>query len=133
MIGTSATPPPLVTPVSPGMTSRTALDHLRDRLWLPALPDTISVPTGPGAGAVVTKPVTEATVDDIALAANALAREAAALHRKADALRQVHDLARSAGALGTANADVAAARSVGLGAKPLQDGDAAASCHGMPA
>lgn len=95
-----------------GMTPRTPLDHLREKLWLKMLPDSIDVPTGPGGGPVITKPVAQATVDDVAFAAEALFRQSVALHRKADAVRQIHDLARRAGAVGTVNATAAAARIV---------------------
>ncbi len=96
------------------MTPRTPLDHLRDKLWLKMLPDSIEVPTGPGTSPVITKPIAQATVDDIAFATEALSRQSVALHRKADALRQIHDLARRAGAVGTVNATAAAARIVDL-------------------
>ena len=95
-----------------GMTPRTPLDHLREKLWLKMLPDSIEVPTGPGGSPVITKPIAQATVDDVAFAAEALFRQSVALHRKADALRQIHDLARRAGAVGTVNATAAAARIV---------------------
>lgn len=95
-----------------GMTPRTPLDHLREKLWLKMLPDSIEVPTGPGGNPVITKPIAQATVDDVAFAAEALFRQSVALHRKADALRQIHDLARRAGAVGTVNATAAAARIV---------------------
>jgi hypothetical protein len=97
-----------------GMSPRTPLDHLREKLWLKMLPDSIDVPTGPGASPVITKPVAQATVDDVAFAAEALFRQSVALHRKADALRQIHDLARRAGAVGTVNATAAAARMVDI-------------------
>ena len=93
---------------------RTPLDHLREKLWLKPLPDSVEVPTGPGGSPVITKPVAEATVDDIAFAMTALSRQSVALHRQADALRQIHDLARRAGAVGTANAAAAAARVVDI-------------------
>lgn len=95
-----------------GMTPRTPLDHLREKLWLKMLPDSIEVPTGPGGSPVITKPIAQATVDDVAFAAEALFRQSVALHRKADALRQIHDLARRAGAVGIVNATAAAARMV---------------------
>lgn len=95
-----------------GMTPRTPLDHLREKLWLKMLPDSIEVPTGPGGSPVITKPVAQATVDDVAFAAEALFRQSVALHRKADALRQIHDLARRAGAVGAVNATAAASRMV---------------------
>ena len=95
-----------------GMTPRTPLDHLREKLWLKMLPDSIAVPTGPGGSLVIAKPIEKATVDDVAFAAEALFRQSVALHRKADALRQIHDLARRAGAVGAVNATAAAARMV---------------------
>jgi len=95
-----------------GMTPRTPLDHLREKLWLKMLPESIDVPTGPGGSPVITKPVADASVDDLSFAAEALFRQSIALHRRADALRQIHDLARRAGAVGTANAAAAAARAV---------------------
>lgn len=105
------------------MSSCTALSHLREALWLEALPDVIEVPASPNQ--VITKPVYDATVDDIALAVDALARRATTLFRTADALRQIHDLARSASALGTANAASAAARALALGSKRPQESETA--------
>jgi len=103
---------PILSTQENGMSPRTPLDHLREKLWLKTLPDSIEVPTGPGTSPVITKPVAQVTVDDIAFAIEALFRQSVALHRKADALRQIHDLARRAGAVGTANAAAAAARVV---------------------
>lgn len=97
-----------------GMTPWTPLDHLREKLWLKSLPDSIDVPTGPGSSPVIAKRIADATVDDIAFATEALFRQSTALHRRADALRQIHDLARRAGAVGTANATAAAARAVDI-------------------
>lgn len=85
----------------------TALEYLRHTLWLNGLPDSIAVPNG--AGQKIVKNVVDATVDDVALAAHCLARELTGLSRTVDALRQIHDLARSAGATGGANAVAAAA------------------------
>ncbi len=111
------------------MTSRTAFDHLRERLWLQAFPGSITVPTSPAADAAVMKLISDATVDDIALAVNALVRETAAPHRKTDAQRQVHDLARSVGARGATNALPTAVRATDLRAPPLDHDNAAASVN----
>ena len=97
-----------------GMTPQTPLEHLREKLWLKMLPDSIEVPTGPRGTPVITKSVAQATVDDIAFATEALLRQSIALHRRADALRQIHDLARRAGAVGAANATTAAAHAVDI-------------------
>lgn len=107
--GSAASALPIPSNQENGMTPRTPLDHLREKLWLKMLPDSIEVPTGPGGSPVITKPIAQATVDDVAFAAEALFRQSVTLHRKADALRQIHDLARRAGAVGAVNATAAAA------------------------
>lgn len=94
------------------MSVRSSVDLLREKLWLKALPDSIDVPTSNDTGPTISKPIAEASVDDIALAISALGRQSSALYRKADALRQVHDLARQVGGLGTANAVDAAAKTL---------------------
>lgn len=94
------------------MFARSPLEVLQDKLFLKSLPDKIDVPTANDAGPTVSKPITEATVDDIALAISALGRQTSALYRKANALQQIHDLARQSGSLGTTNAVNAAVKTL---------------------
>src|SRR3954466_3284477 len=94
------------------MTAQTLLDLLREKLWPKALPDSIDVPTEDDAGPIVSKPIAETSIDDIALALSALARQSSALYRKADASRQIYDLARQVGGLGRMNAVDATAPAV---------------------
>lgn len=88
------------------------LKRLRKTLWMSALPDTIDVPPFGDTGVTLTKPIGEATVDDIAFTLQALNQQSSALYRQIEALKQLHDLARRAGAVGTAGAVAAAARVV---------------------
>lgn len=90
--------------------STTTLDQLRRSYGMTALPDTITTTTLDEFGHAVTKPLTDATVDDIALAIVALNDEASALYVKVDALRRLHDRARRAGGLGSEHAVEAALR-----------------------
>lgn len=85
------------------------LKRLRKTLWMSALPDTIDVPLVGDTGGTLTKPIDEASVDDIAFTLQALNQQSSALHMQIDALKRVHDLARQAGAVGTAGAVAAAA------------------------
>jgi hypothetical protein len=86
------------------------LDQLRQCYGMSALPDTITTMTLDEFGHAVAKRLTDATVDDIALAIVALNDEASALHIKVDALRRLHDRARRAGGLGSERAVEAALR-----------------------
>ncbi len=85
------------------------LKRLRKTRWLAALPDSIEVPTvGSRAGEI--KPIETATIDDISFAIQGLNQKASALYREIEALRQLHDLARTVGAIGCDGAVEAAAR-----------------------
>jgi len=86
------------------------LDQLRQCYGMSALPDAITTTTLDEFGHAVTKPLTDAAVDDIALAIVALNDEASALYLKVDALRRLHDRARRAGGLGSERAVEAALR-----------------------
>jgi hypothetical protein len=76
------------------------LDQLRQCYGMSALPETITTMTLDEFGHEVAKRLTDATVDDIALAIVTLNDEASALYVKVDALRQLHDRARRAGGRG---------------------------------
>jgi hypothetical protein len=91
---------------------KSAIDALRETHWLKNLPETITVPVAGDANTVVTKRVAEASVDDIAFAASQMSRSARALLRVVDDLQRLHDLAREAGAVGSANAADAAVQTV---------------------
>jgi hypothetical protein len=86
------------------------LDQLRRSYGMSALPDHLTTPAIDEFGHAITKPLTDATVDDIALAVVALNDEASALYLKVDALRRLHDRARRAGGLGSERAVEAALR-----------------------
>jgi hypothetical protein len=86
--------------------SETLLQRLRKSYALADLPDTITT------GATGTKPIDQATVDDIAFAVQALNDEMDAVYRRSSALRSLHDKARRVGALGSTLAVVAAANTL---------------------
>jgi hypothetical protein len=88
------------------------LEVLREAHWLKNLPETITLPVAGDPNTVVTKRVAEASVDDIAFAASRMNRSARAILRVVDDLQRLHDLAREAGAVGSANAADAAAQTV---------------------
>lgn len=92
----------------PAKPTKAAVETLRDKHWLRSLPDTITVPVASGEGLFITKRLIDASVDDVSFAASAMNRDASAVLRIAMDLRSVHDLARQAGAVGTANAIAAA-------------------------
>ena len=82
------------------------LQRLRKNYALADLPDTIIT------GAAGSKPIDEATVDDVAFAVQALNDEMDAVYRRSSALRSLHDKARRAGALGSALAVEAAVQTL---------------------
>lgn len=84
--------------------AKPAIEVLREAHWLKALPETISVPVAGDANVVITKRVADATVDDLAFAASQMHRNARSILRVAGDLQTLHDLAREAGAVGSANA-----------------------------
>jgi hypothetical protein len=70
----------------------------------------------PALGAIeeeITKPITEATLDDLAFAAQALDNEQTTLYKRLAAIRQLYSEARSKGALGNENILDALARKGG--------------------
>ena len=88
------------------------LARLRKKMSMESLPDTIEVPpTGENATPVV-KAIDDASVDDVALAIQALDKVSSQLIHQVSALRRLHDHARCAGAMGVTNAVEAAARDV---------------------
>ena len=77
---------------------------------LSSLPDTLHVPAAGGRAEIPAKPITEATVDEIAFAMRALDAEFSVFCDKVSALRKLYTLARDAGGLGAERTvDVAAA------------------------
>jgi len=89
--------------------SDTPLKRLRATYSLADLPGTI---TAGAPGAAISKPIEQATVDDLAFALQRLNDESAALYRRSSALRSLHDCARRAGAPGSALAVDAAVKTL---------------------
>jgi hypothetical protein len=89
-----------------------SLDRLRKKMSFDAIPDTIEVPPIGGETASVVKAIEDASVDDVALAIQALDKVSANLIHQVSALRRLHDYARCAGAMGVSNVVEAAARAV---------------------
>lgn len=94
--------------------AKTGLDRLREIIWLKGLPDTLEVPVPDDVPLTVVKPILDVSVDDVAFALQILDRRSSDLYQQIHALRRLHDLARQAGAVGTANAVAAAIRTAGV-------------------
>jgi hypothetical protein len=77
---------------------------------LASLPETIRIPASPGHDAIDAKPITEATLDDIAFALRGLEAEFNAIGDRMHALRKLSQIARDAGGVGADRAVEAAAR-----------------------
>lgn len=91
------------------------LDRLRQAYGLSALPDMIETEIFGEFGHQISKPLVQATIDDVAFAIQALTAENNAATDRLYALRRLHDRARRAGGLGTALAVDAALRIVEAG------------------
>ena len=86
------------------------LDQLRQSYGMASLPDCIKNDAVGEYGHVISKPIVQATTDDIAFAIQRLGTESTAVYQRLDALRQLHDRARRAGGLGADLAIEAAMR-----------------------
>jgi hypothetical protein len=75
-----------------------------------SLPDTIRIPAAPGHNEIAAKPISEATIDDLAFALRGLDGEFNDLTDKMHALRKLSQMARDAGGVGTDCAVEVAAR-----------------------
>jgi hypothetical protein len=84
------------------MNSPVSLTSVRkSHFTLEALPDAIVIPALGGKRAEQTvKPITEATLDDVAFALRGLDAEFSAVSDRLHALRKLYQLARDAGAVG---------------------------------
>lgn len=76
------------------------LDQLRQSYGMTSLPDCIKTDAVGEYGHAISKPISQATIDDVAFAIQALSTESTAIYKLLDALRQLHDRARRAGGLG---------------------------------
>lgn len=94
------------------MAKPTTLAELRNAHFrFEALPDTIVLPPLPGVrDELLTKPLDEATVDDVAFASTAVEAEFSAVADRLHALKKLYELARKAGALGADRAVAAVLR-----------------------
>jgi hypothetical protein len=96
------------------MNKSVTLTRIRKRhLVLEALPDMIVIPPRPGIAGEVTKPLTEATLDDVAFAVRSVEAEFSAVIDRLHALKKLYEFARDAGALGANLAVEAVAGSQG--------------------
>ena len=84
------------------MNSSVSLVSIRKRhFMLEALPDTIVIPAlGGEKTEQVVKPITEATLDDVAFALRGLDAEFSAVSDRLHALKKLYQMARDAGAIG---------------------------------
>jgi hypothetical protein len=86
------------------MTTKPSLLELlrkQSSMYMRDLPDGVRIPALDGSRRDdVTRPVLEATIDDIAFAIQGLEAEASAIHRRLGALRDLYEMARKRGALG---------------------------------
>ena len=76
---------------------------LQDSYYGKNLPTHIHIPALGAIEEETTKPITEATLDDLEFAAQALDEESSALYRRIYAIRELHSEARKKGALGSEN------------------------------
>ena len=89
----------------------TPLQRLRESSYsLADLPDSFRTGELGEYGQPISKAITDATVDDVSFAMQALGDEADVIFRRVAALKQLHDRARRAGARGADLAVEAAAR-----------------------
>jgi hypothetical protein len=102
--------PALAAEPPPAKPAASSVEVLRESHWLQSLPDTITVPVPGSDGQFTTKRLADASVDDVALAANALSHQAGAILAITRDLEAVLRLARDAGAVGTSNAVAAAVK-----------------------
>lgn len=99
------------------MTRFSPLTAIRKRhFMLEALPDTIVIPAlGERCPEQSVKPITEATLDDVAFALRGVEAEFSAVGDRLHALKKLYQLARDAGAVGADVALDAAAGAKGKG------------------
>ena len=91
--------------------SLSALEALRKAHYsLSSLPDAIRIPAIPGHDEIAAKPISEATIDDLAFAMRGLEAEFNDVADKMQALRKLSQIARDAGGLGADRAVDLAAR-----------------------
>lgn len=76
---------------------------LKDSYYGKNLPAYIRIPALGAVEEEITKPITEATLDDLEFAAQALDEESSALYRKISSIRELYRDARKKGALGAEN------------------------------
>ena len=96
------------------MITTSPLKRLRKSLWLREVPEILTVPAmGDEPAAYI--PTVDATLDEVAFAEVAVARQASALNRVSAALTEIIKLARRQGAHGYDNAVAAALRELESG------------------
>lgn len=96
------------------MITTSPLKRLRKSLWLREVPEILTVPAmGDEPAAYI--PTVDATLDEVAFAEVAVARQASALNRVSAALSEIIKLARRQGAHGYDNAVAAALRELESG------------------
>jgi len=76
---------------------------LKDSYYAKHVPAFIQIPALGAIEEETTKPIQEATVDDLAFAAQALDKEQSALYKRIAAVRELYSEARAKGALGAEN------------------------------
>lgn len=84
------------------MTSSVSVAAIREiHFMLEALPDTIVIPVhGKEQAEQIVKPISEATLDDVAFALRGLDAEFSAVSDRLHALKKLYQMARDAGAVG---------------------------------
>lgn len=86
----------------------------KDSYYAKYVPAFIQIPVLGVIEEKITKPITEATLDDLAFAVQALDNEQSTLYKRLAAIRQLYSEARSKGALGSENILDALARKGGV-------------------
>ncbi len=76
---------------------------IKDSLYAKYVPAFIQIPALGAIKEDTTKPIHEATLDDLAFAAQALDKEQSAIYKRLAAIRELYTEARAKGALGAEN------------------------------
>jgi hypothetical protein len=86
---------------------------VKDQFYAQHIPAFIRIPALGAITEETTKPVSEATLDDLAFAAQALDQESSVIRRREMAIKELYNEARKHGALGSENIIDALSRKAG--------------------
>lgn len=95
------------------MFKQTLQKLVKDQFYAQHIPAFIRIPALGAIAEETNKPVSEATLDDLAFAAQALDQESSVIRRREMALKELYNEARKRGALGSENIIDALSRKAG--------------------